>query len=1041
MHYVIPAPIQVLPDFKNTNMVCPALLPGDAHPADFAAQQWFDSAVRRFLGHADGDMLGRPPQRQLARRSSLWWLKAVNHALVLFTGQGLERFASEQTPGIEEGSVCPHPASGIAPALVIGSDEHSVGLAAMAFACHHLHLRVAAAHDASHRVNNDLMQGLKSSGPWWKVVLLMSIPYKINYGPWLGSAFFRQLQEVGLQFMSENSSSCALFQGFLPKIAHDVGKGPDAVGDPQFVQDAWAGLGSSKVQDSKGPKMQFARWGAWFDSAEYWDSVWHQRLLIMTVWGVSSGVLTGKASDMKLQLQPIRKPAQDSDSKETMRQANMTGGSIGSLRDKCKNQLHCALVILGMPQMQRMTRIIMITCRSLRLWLGLQAQGSRSAVQNWSFIATQSSFRCCEPLIENFALLRQVGTLQVCGFYLMQGSHFPEGHLAYEEEAEWMQMWFKLVCEINGHRLKSALWYVEGLPGVLAGLLAEDTKHVHRTLAWLQEAWACFKVAQTIEFPDVQDQVLASPFSTQLVARLMALLEAASFKSISPMVLEALKDMFSFTNTKVVEDLFHNCRQAEDRGSQNSAASPEHCWFVGYQSQVLSRLHHYNEVNHELCTAAEAVQEQVSKARPELYNPRTDIEKLPLHLISKDKDPAWPTYNAQSKAAAYGNVQLWMHCCQHPGDWGSLGSSWMCSLLAPATLARKKGTSDKWFFALRQVERKAALVWPAESLVTDSVRYYRPLLKERDEQPYVWVVVLDPNEFEAQQLIWETPLSCRSRPGGASSSSSSPSMQQQGFLGWGRASGEPIPLLECAAMDAFSQLNMGQISELVRLLKVDVRGNATFFQKFYALLKHALPNADEERLQQLLAKRGLSDAYMSEVDTSFWELDEVKDTFGPGDASLLEGEVKDSRRKQTELKEFKEELSQHVASRRRATTDAPPGKGRGRGRGRPKSVVSVSTEPAPKRRRYEKPKPNAEVTEEDVQDSLPPGFKAWKDTFCSRFQVRHPVCGTLSRSWQLHGSMGSAMQVLAWAWDQHSVVLGCIEPERPHWLAGIDWQV
>ena len=95
MHYAIPAPTQVLPDFKNTNMVCPTLVLGDAHPADFAAQQWFDSAVRRFLGHTDGDMLGRPPQRQLARRSSLWWLKAVNHALVLFTGHGLERLASE----------------------------------------------------------------------------------------------------------------------------------------------------------------------------------------------------------------------------------------------------------------------------------------------------------------------------------------------------------------------------------------------------------------------------------------------------------------------------------------------------------------------------------------------------------------------------------------------------------------------------------------------------------------------------------------------------------------------------------------------------------------------------------------------------------------------------------------------------------------------------------------------------------------------------------------------------------------------------------
>eukprot|EP00975_Prorocentrum_lima_P045448 9515783-Prorocentrum_lima.AAC.1 len=72
----------------------------------------------------------------------------------------------------------------------------------------------------------------------------------------------------------------------------------------------------------------------------------------------------------------------------------------------------------------------MVSARSLRLWHGLQAQGSRSAVATAAFHQEQANFKSIEPLKTNFALPRQVAALQECGFYSLQGNAFTREHPA-----------------------------------------------------------------------------------------------------------------------------------------------------------------------------------------------------------------------------------------------------------------------------------------------------------------------------------------------------------------------------------------------------------------------------------------------------------------------------------------------------------------------------------------------------------------------------------------------------------------------------------
>lgn len=47
---------------------------------------------------------------------------------------------------------------------------------------------------------------------------------------------------------------------------------------------------------SKGPNMALCRWLSWLHCSRYWDSLWHRRLFVLLVWGLSLGYINGDAS-------------------------------------------------------------------------------------------------------------------------------------------------------------------------------------------------------------------------------------------------------------------------------------------------------------------------------------------------------------------------------------------------------------------------------------------------------------------------------------------------------------------------------------------------------------------------------------------------------------------------------------------------------------------------------------------------------------------------------------------------------------------------
>ena len=201
--------MQVLPDFPGFHPL--SLADHEDLGDQTTLEQWAEllqakemqqSCIRRFLDLEEG---GRVAQPKRHRKATFWLLKALNHALKLATGRGLEGWV--QRPNImrllqepAQALVLSHFAN--APrALSIVADQAGTGVAAAAFLQHHLGLSVALLMDPPHRFWNSEKLGLVQ-GDGWETIALTSLVFNINYGPWQTGGWLAQLSGAHSEYFS-----------------------------------------------------------------------------------------------------------------------------------------------------------------------------------------------------------------------------------------------------------------------------------------------------------------------------------------------------------------------------------------------------------------------------------------------------------------------------------------------------------------------------------------------------------------------------------------------------------------------------------------------------------------------------------------------------------------------------------------------------------------------------------------------------------------------------------------------------------------------
>ena len=820
---------QVLPDFKR----CPAPAGPGGAPELAHEKEWWDSVVRRFLHSSTGGQVSLPKHRRIA---TYWWLLALNNILVRCAGYGLERYRSVGSPGLPGlGDGPPSQTPGqLQPMLALNIDQCSVGWSAIFYMSMKLKLRVLPIFDPSHRCWNDCKLALQYAN-MWEVVLLVSIICNINHGPFQNAGWWRQGQEACSAYMeSAGHAGCPLFRSQLKNIARDTGRSDwkQLLRDEEWIQETWDSLQSVPGIGTKGPKVALCRWMSFFDCFAWLDKAWHCRLLVGMYWGLALHFIDGSIQSKTLRLKGIqREPAEGA--KQTMKEAQACTQKV---RDTGKNTMHVVVLLLMQTTLQRKCRIIVMIARSVREAFTHQAKTLRSAQQCREWYAQQAAGLGLLPLYGCFRSACSWDALQYMHFCVTceempdLGSEGTE-HPAVLDENQWAHEVMTWCFQLVRCRLRSELHCMEGYPMGLAFALADSCQAHEQGLKQMQSTHEAFEDASVIAQDNVTVQAMCrrSYMNMPAVAEVFELVKCEGFLEVPGPLREAAHALFALGQSEVVESAFQRCRVVETRHQSSVRVSKPRLWHTALQRQVLTKVHAFDEVQPTDCSLQRASQ-LGQRVADEVYKPSSVQPKLPLKTVVGTASPDWVSFSPLSQAQQFSDMALFRHCQQTPADWDRCDMSWLCSLASCGMLVRHVDRPDNWYWSLGSIEAGTAIGWETDVQKIGGVQLFFPRhAPVPGEKPYTWLCILSESEWLAQPVKWVSPMhvlavsSARSR---STASASSGGAAAPKLPLCAAADGEPIPLLQAAALTSFKGLTETLVRELAKHLQAPMQAHS-----------------------------------------------------------------------------------------------------------------------------------------------------------------------------------------------------------------------
>ena len=510
------------------------------------ARERMASCVRRFLGQEPGTVCSLPKYYRVA---SYRWLQALDHALWVCTGAGWEQFCSKDTsltllqPQLREalGLV----AGGPLRACFVAADQMSTGPSGTSFLQQPTwSISMDLLMDPPHRFWNTDKLGLLQAGAW-EAVLLTTIPYSINEGPWHSSGFLRQLVGSLEQYLvASDPHTDRLLQSLLPKIARDLGK-EEELGTPAFLTFVVRLVENSPELRTKGEVLALCRWFSWVKAHEHWQPFYHLRLFVMLLWAMSVGLLTKRTEDVSLTLAAV--PSQHpEDTKETMREQQAKQNRV---RSKGKNMLHTSLLILLNPLVHKKANVVYWLLQDMKTFHGLQVQACETPAGNarWSVDMAGGAF--AKPVLGAWSLLSNLKALRQSGFACsrtdcVMAGLAPQalGDWSVEEES-WVAWVVTVLCSLTRNRLRHLFFYTLG-PGMLASLLSSDPGVVAQTLALLQRLHQAYEFASQLPQPSAKTATEKHWMGRPVFAHILAVLSSDNWQGAPPEVSSLLQTIF-----------------------------------------------------------------------------------------------------------------------------------------------------------------------------------------------------------------------------------------------------------------------------------------------------------------------------------------------------------------------------------------------------------------------------------------------------------------------------------------------------------------
>lgn len=989
----------------------------DESPQVQLEREWWESAIRCFMSEgSEGSCQNRLSKFRLA---AYYWALLLNTSLVNVVGRGLEAFGSKETlpAAAEMMTNDDDPAflqrlqgmmSGPWRWIGVPMDQCSVGVCASNFLRGRLRLYMEPLYDPSHRVSNDLMWSIRASG-FFPLLLAMKLCYSLNYGPWDGAKWWQEAKQPLSDSLKHFKAEIhPLYDALLPAIAHDIGE----LGrrhDRDWAEALFADLPTSRAVSSKGPRMALYRWMSWLHCSRYWDQVWHQRLFVLVLWGLGVGFVKCSPQAGGFRCERVW-AAVDSHGNRSMTVQEKTARDLQKVG---ANTMHSVTLIYmeGWP-LQRRVRLLMVVCTPLEEWYHKQHLANRDEHRRLAFYEENAGLGGLRPLYETLGALCSPKNLSFLGLVgsesgmplssLKNGS--AEGIAC--DEGDFLAECMKLTFNVVGQRLRSLLWHIEGLPGVLPLLASESPHKVEGCLRYLRGLHEVVGAAQAqaSEHAIVAKQVQQSFVSFPIPSFCLELLNGVGFGSVHGELVEAVRALFSVGQTVICEQANRVARNAETREQDNMRLAALRLWMLSYRQRVLSQVNCYQEVSHEGHTFQSAAMSPTNKVSKTRFDPAAHSVALPLRSLgSATKTPDFETTSPQNAARSFAHIAFWRYCmARGEGAWGQAGAAGM--------LVRRRSSSE-CYFVVAVVSAVAALAWKADRAEVGGQEVYFPTKRE-NEWPYEWLIVADPKEFMGFEVFWAGRAWQLVRTS-SSSSSGSKAVQLPASAGpVAVPRGVAMELSAVSATSGFRNMSLHALKEFAALSSIDIPTSSDLFDVLLLLMKRFLPGRSDFEYEEMISTRNLDRGDI--VCPDFFDSAEVRGAFGEQDQKFVDGWLKERR------SEVSNGFAQKVAAFRSsalAKAKAPSKPPSAAAKKAAKAKVSEGT------RLYPRAVKAASITEAEAMAFLPQGASVFRSRLDNRWRMSMGP-HRISRCWTLHGELKAFAICARFLWSAHHVAGG-----------------
>lgn len=461
--------------------------------------------------------------------------------------------------------------------------------------------------------------------------------------------------------------------------------------------------------------------------------------------------------------------------------------------------------------------------------------------------------------------------------------------------------------------------------------------------------------------------------------------------------------MVGIVSTQACEDTFNHMKNSLGNRSRRKYRTPQKLMAVVLSKRVLSNIHKYTEVEVDRRPACVG-----APLTADIFRARRSASSLPFQsIVSTSSTTPWPSPGAQNYCCAHADLAL-LSAAMERDEWAYLDSAWLGTLVRPKhqLLIRDARLGGPWLFAIRSWPDSAVLCFPAKTMKvpgTDDLYWEPDLSFDAPTLMPFWRL----DGLEAVAYVWRPP---------SWQVATHPAMRElsPALRAFSSAGVAPMPLLTVAAECAFWDIERSTLVRLGGFVGAHIEPSMSLFDVVTGLIKHALPEATDERVITIMKQRVAMLSRKNEWTDDLLEVDEAAELLQPGDVKQLRTEQKAARETQAETQKFKacyKERAKVIATK---AAEAVAGAGqRARKRGKNKAVAEGVGYPSRVPRW-----PEHSVSIEAARSVVPRGATLWRDVRFGNWQGHFQPYPRISRSWARYGELPALRLVLQnlWSW-------------------------